>query len=63
MSGREATEQQAAAKGDLLVAERVRKEFGGLLAVNDLDFTIPRARIVSLIGPERRRQDDLLQHA
>jgi branched-chain amino acid transport system ATP-binding protein len=29
----------------------VRKEFGGLLAVNDLDFTIPRRSIVSLIGP------------
>jgi branched-chain amino acid transport system ATP-binding protein len=37
--------------GDLLVAARVRKEFGGLLAVNDLDFTIPERSIVSLIGP------------
>jgi len=37
--------------GDLLVASDVRKEFGGLLAVNDLDFTIPRRSIVSLIGP------------
>ena len=37
--------------GDLLVAEDIRKEFGGLLAVNDLDFTIPRRSIVSLIGP------------
>jgi branched-chain amino acid transport system ATP-binding protein len=36
---------------DLLVAENVRKEFGGLLAVNDLDFTIPQRTIVSLIGP------------
>jgi branched-chain amino acid transport system ATP-binding protein len=36
---------------DLLVAENVRKEFGGLLAVNDLDFTIPDRSIVSLIGP------------
>src|SRR3954467_11790718 len=36
---------------DLLVAEAIRKEFGGLLAVNDLDFTIPRRSIVSLIGP------------
>jgi branched-chain amino acid transport system ATP-binding protein len=35
----------------LLVAENVRKEFGGLLAVNDLDFTIPEGSIVSLIGP------------
>jgi branched-chain amino acid transport system ATP-binding protein len=36
---------------DLLVAAAVRKEFGGLLAVNDLDFTIPHRSIVSLIGP------------
>jgi branched-chain amino acid transport system ATP-binding protein len=36
---------------DLLVAAAVRKEFGGLLAVNDLDFTIPERSIVSLIGP------------
>ena len=37
--------------GNLLVASDVRKEFGGLLAVNDLDFTIPQRSIVSLIGP------------
>jgi branched-chain amino acid transport system ATP-binding protein len=37
--------------GNLLVAERVRKEFGGLIAVNDVDFTVPRGRVVSLIGP------------
>jgi len=36
---------------DLLVAMSVRKEFGGLLAVNDLDFAIPQRAIVSLIGP------------
>jgi branched-chain amino acid transport system ATP-binding protein len=36
---------------DLLTAEAVRKEFGGLVAVNDVDFTIPRDSIVSLIGP------------
>ena len=35
----------------LLDAAQVRKEFGGLLAVNDLDFTIPERSIVSLIGP------------
>jgi branched-chain amino acid transport system ATP-binding protein len=37
--------------GNLLVAEDVRKEFGGLTAVNDLTFTIPSRSIVSLIGP------------
>jgi branched-chain amino acid transport system ATP-binding protein len=36
---------------DILVAEGVRKEFGGLVAVNDVDFTIPERGIVSLIGP------------
>ncbi|MGB2953300.1 MAG: ABC transporter ATP-binding protein [Gaiellaceae bacterium] len=40
-----------AENGTLLVAQDVRKEFGGLIAVNDVDFTIPRASIVSLIGP------------
>jgi branched-chain amino acid transport system ATP-binding protein len=35
----------------LLTATRVRKEFGGLVAVNDVDFTIPEGSIVSLIGP------------
>jgi len=41
----------AAKAEDLLVAGNVRKEFGGLTAVNDLDFTIPERSIVSLIGP------------
>ncbi len=36
---------------DLLTAETIRKEFGGLVAVNDVDFTIPEQSIVSLIGP------------
>jgi branched-chain amino acid transport system ATP-binding protein len=36
---------------DLLTAKDVRKEFGGLVAVNDVDFAIPHGGIVSLIGP------------
>jgi branched-chain amino acid transport system ATP-binding protein len=36
---------------DVLVASQVRKEFGGLVAVNDVDFIVPRGKIVSLIGP------------
>jgi branched-chain amino acid transport system ATP-binding protein len=40
-------EQQAA----LLVARGVTKRFGGLLAVNAVDFEIPTRAIVSLIGP------------
>jgi len=36
---------------DLLVTENLRKEFGGLVAVNDVDFAIPQGSITSLIGP------------
>jgi branched-chain amino acid transport system ATP-binding protein len=36
---------------DLLVAEAVRKEFGGLVATDDVDFVVPRGSIVALIGP------------
>ena len=35
----------------LLQTIALRKEFGGLVAVNDVDFTIPQGSIVSLIGP------------
>jgi branched-chain amino acid transport system ATP-binding protein len=36
---------------DLLRTEKLRKEFGGLVAVDDVDFTVPSGSIVSLIGP------------
>ena len=36
---------------NVLVASGVRKVFGGLIAVNDVDFSVPRGQIVSLIGP------------
>jgi branched-chain amino acid transport system ATP-binding protein len=36
---------------DLLVARGITKRFGGLLAVNGVDFTIQERAIVSLIGP------------
>jgi branched-chain amino acid transport system ATP-binding protein len=35
----------------LLEATAVRKDFGGLVAVNDVSFEIPSGAIVSLIGP------------
>ena len=35
----------------LLETIALRKEFGGLVAVDDVDFTIPLGAIVSLIGP------------
>jgi branched-chain amino acid transport system ATP-binding protein len=38
-------------RGNLLEAQKLRKEFGGLVAVNDVDFAVPRGAIVSLIGP------------
>ncbi len=45
------TETAAIPDGDLLVAQDVRKEFGGLIAVNNVSFTVPRGRVISLIGP------------
>ncbi|MHB8469371.1 MAG: ABC transporter ATP-binding protein [Gaiellaceae bacterium] len=35
----------------LLRTESLRKEFGGLVAVDNVDFTVPEGSIVSLIGP------------
>jgi branched-chain amino acid transport system ATP-binding protein len=35
----------------LLATEQVSKIFGGLVAVNDVSFTIPERSIVSIIGP------------
>ncbi|MHB8656417.1 MAG: ABC transporter ATP-binding protein [Solirubrobacteraceae bacterium] len=35
----------------LLQAEHITKEFGGLVAVNDVSFTIEPGTIVSIIGP------------
>jgi branched-chain amino acid transport system ATP-binding protein len=53
------TEQQTAPRttveeggdGALLVASNISKVFGGLVAVNDIDFRVPQKAIVSLIGP------------
>src|SRR6188768_2571180 len=36
---------------NLVEVTKLRKEFGGLLASDDIDFTIPRGSIVALIGP------------
>jgi branched-chain amino acid transport system ATP-binding protein len=35
----------------ILAAVALRKEFGGLVAVDSVDFTIPRGSTISLIGP------------
>ena len=39
------------AEDNILVAEDLRKEFGGLVAVNNVNFAVPRGKVVSLIGP------------
>jgi branched-chain amino acid transport system permease protein len=35
----------------VLVVDRIRKQFGGLVAVNDISFDIAAGQIVGLIGP------------
>ena len=36
---------------NLVEVTKLRKEFGGLVATDDVDFVIPQGSIVSLIGP------------
>ncbi len=36
---------------NVIEVTKLRKVFGGLTAVNDVDFTVPQGSIVSLIGP------------
>jgi branched-chain amino acid transport system ATP-binding protein len=36
---------------DMLATQGLRKEFGGLVAVDNVDFAVPADSIVSLIGP------------
>ena len=38
-------------KDNLVEVTKLRKEFGGLVATDDVDFTIARGSIVALIGP------------
>jgi branched-chain amino acid transport system ATP-binding protein len=40
-----------AEQGPLLTARALRMVFGGLIAVDGVDFAVPRSQIVSLIGP------------
>ena len=54
--------RKRAGVSDSCSSRGLRKEFGGLVAVNDVDLTIPRGSIVSLIGPNGAGQDDVLQH-
>ncbi|WP_116135788.1 ABC transporter permease subunit [Trinickia diaoshuihuensis] len=43
--------QKPAAGEPLLVVDQARKEFGGLVAVNDVSFDVQAGQIVGLIGP------------
>jgi branched-chain amino acid transport system ATP-binding protein len=36
---------------NILEARNITKQFGGLIAVNDVDFSVPKAGIVAIIGP------------
>ncbi len=51
MSVQTATATDLQAAGAILRAEAVSKEFGGLLAVNEVSIDIPTRSIVSIIGP------------
>jgi branched-chain amino acid transport system ATP-binding protein len=52
VSAQTAARARAARTGEgLMRADGVTKEFGGLVAVNDVTFAIPRHSIVSMIGP------------
>ena len=46
-----AARERARTAGPLLDVKRVRKQFGGLVAVNDLSFQIHPGEILGLIGP------------
>jgi len=46
-----AARDHAARPGPLLDVQKARKQFGGLVAVNDLSFEIRRGEILGLIGP------------
>jgi len=46
-----AVRAKAVAGYPLLVIDKVRKQFGGLVAVNDMSFTVHGGEIVGLIGP------------
>ena len=47
--------------GRLLESRGLTKTFGGLTAVNRVDFQVRAGELRSVIGPERRGQDHVLQ--
>ena len=44
-------ESAAAREGVLLQVDRARKQFGGVIAVNDVSFEVSTCEIIALIGP------------
>jgi branched-chain amino acid transport system permease protein len=46
-----ARRSKAHGSGPLLIVDRARKQFGGLVAVNDLSFELRAGEILGLIGP------------
>jgi branched-chain amino acid transport system ATP-binding protein len=51
VSAVESAPSAPAATETLLLADRLTKEFGGLVAVHDVSLVIPRRSIMSIIGP------------
>ncbi len=51
MSTQETERPPLADRAALMTATHVTKRFGGLVAVNDVSFTVPERSIVSIIGP------------
>ena len=45
-----------------LDAKGISVQFGGLLAVNNVDFNIPKKSVVSLIGPNGAGKTTLIKH-
>lgn len=44
-------DEKNSTQDDILIADKMTKRFGGLVAVNALDLRIPRQSIASIIGP------------